>query len=260
MPEAYDKEAVQQILQLAMVKQGQEEPLLRSQLVEIAEELGISEITLAAAEEEWKVQADEQQARDEFFTYSHHQLRRSIAQHIAINSVLVIINGLTTHRIDWAVYPAAIWGLAILWQAWQVLWPENEQYNRAFRRWRLRQQIGESFKVLSERLKMSWTGNNESDAKHASIDETSEQASNLSRNDETTATEESSPSKPSSSGTSQLRHPTISPTTSVGHMSPSQKSRKQNRINQHHSSHNRISHLSRDSHRERDQNGADHLS
>jgi len=43
--------------------------------------------------------------------------------------------------------------MVVTLQTWQTFRTEGEQYDRAFRRWRLRQQIGQSFKEISERFK-----------------------------------------------------------------------------------------------------------
>lgn len=154
MPETYNEDAVQQILRLAMNRQGQDVALPRSQLIEIAEDLGISEADLEAAEEEWQVQQEEQEARESFDAYRHQQLRQGIARFLIINGGLVLLNLVIDHRITWSVYPVLIWGMAIALQAWQTLKAEGEEYDRAFRRWRLRQQIGQSFKAISERFKI----------------------------------------------------------------------------------------------------------
>ncbi|MGB3492643.1 MAG: 2TM domain-containing protein [Elainellaceae cyanobacterium] len=155
MPETYNEDAVQKILRLAMIRQGQDVALPRSQLVEIAEDLGISESTLEAAEEEWQVQQEEQQARESFDVYRHQRLRQGIIRFFIVNGGLVLLNVAVAHRVDWSVYPVLFWGLAIALQAWQTWRTEGEDYDRALRRWRLRQQIGESFKAISERLKFS---------------------------------------------------------------------------------------------------------
>jgi len=99
MSKTYNENAVQQILRLAMVKQGQDVALLRSQLVEIAEDLGISESTLVAAEEEWQTQQEEEQARESFDAYRHQQLRQSIVRFLAVNGGLVFLNLVFAHRI-----------------------------------------------------------------------------------------------------------------------------------------------------------------
>ncbi|MEL6222518.1 MAG: 2TM domain-containing protein [Cyanobacteria bacterium J06627_8] len=259
MPEAYDNEEAQKILQLAMLKQGQDNTLLRSQLYEIAEDLGISAATLEAAEEEWKVQLEEQQARQEFSSFRHQQLRRSIVQHIGVNSVLVLLNGMTTHRVDWAVYPAVIWGAAIFWEAWQVLWPKDEQFNRAFRRWRLRQQIGASFKAISERFKLSWSVRNTFNANEAQADDIDTSLQSI---------DESSPDKDSDalkviSPDNQISVVPVSEaprSSNPSKISPTQKSRLQNRVHHHHASHNRISNFSHQNQRGAEQNETDHVS
>ncbi len=249
MPETYDEEAVQEILRLALIKQGQDGSLLRSQLVEIAEELGISEAVLAAAEEEWQVQAEEQQARTDFAVYRHQQLRQGIVRFIIINSFLVLLNGVTAHRIDWSVYPVLIWGMAIMFQAWQVLQSEGEQYDRAFRRWRLRQQIGESFKAIAERLKLSWrassghkSATSGSDGKSTPDPFSSDQNdANLRAQSTDTITLPSAQAKQSTRNQGQLNQG-----------SSAQKSRKQNRISQHIAYQNRSGHLPSSSSKERD--------
>lgn len=252
MPEAYDEEAVQQILRLAMEKQGQGGPFLRSQLLEIAQDLGISEAALGAAEEEWQVQSEEKQAREQFAAYRHQQLRQSIVRFIIINSMLVILNGLTSHRIDWSVYPVLLWGMAIMLQAWQVLRSEGENYDRAFRRWRLRQQIGASFKAISERLKLSWSGAN-SDNSQSSLDKgceatsdchSSESASGDS--DETSGAQtDIAPRYPNQNLMDQnLIDQNRINQNNLDQTSPAQKSRRHNRMGQRHSSQNRLGRLS----------------
>lgn len=214
MPETYDDEAVQQILRLAIVKQGQDRPLPRSQLLEIAEELGIPESVLVKAEEEWQIQQEEQQARGDFEVYRHQQLRRGITRFLVVNSFLVLLNLLTSHTINWSVYPVLIWGLAIALQSWQTFQAEGEEYDRSFRRWRLRQQIGQSFKAISERLKIVDPIDSTTEAgdrfSNASVTRTSTQST--SDNLSSTPLSTGSPSSVSDSLSSQFASPLGEPT------------------------------------------------
>ena len=262
MPEAYDEEAVQQILRLAMEKQGQGGPLLRSQLLEIAQDLGISEAALGAAEEEWQVQTEEQQAREQFAAYRHQQLRQSIVRFIIINSILVILNGLTAHRIDWSVYPVLLWGMAIVLQAWQVLRSEGENYDRAFRRWRLRQQIGASFKAISERLKLSWSRANPTSSQSA-LDKRYRTTSNCSSS-ESASNESDETLGAQSNLASHYPNQNIVDQNRINQgnfdqTSPAQKSRRHNRIGQRYSHQNRLGHLSSGLSKERDHDEADKM-
>jgi hypothetical protein len=269
MPETYENEEAQQILQLAMLKQGKSGSLLRSQLFDIAEDLGISATTLAAAEEEWQGQLEEQQARQEFTSFRHRQLRRNIVQHLAVNSALVLLNGVTSHRIDWAVYPAMIWAIAIFWEAWQVLWPEDEQYNRAFRRWRLRQQIGESFKMISERFKSAPSPSDSAEETNGSGDRQP-----ASKSENTSAASIDPPSEfcknPSGTPPSTLEISVValsdkgrdsdSGQPNPTPLSPAQKSRLQNRLSNHHSGQHRGSHFLPRHHQGHEQNDTDQVS
>ncbi len=271
MPETYDEEAVQQILRLAMMKQGQEGPMLRSQLVEIAEELGISEASLSAAEEEWQVQTEEQQARQEFAVYRHHQLRQGIVRFIIINSFLVMLNVITTHRIDWVVYPVVIWGMAIALQAWEVMQCEGESYNRAFRRWRLRQQIDQSFKAISERFRLTWSQVKTSAKVSQTFSGTrpspsgkgapSDAASSPTDANSVPANGSGTPSAYSGASASMHTLPKKAGLESdyPDHTSTESKSRLQNRIGDRLSHQNRVGNSSNGLAKGRDSDSADHL-
>lgn len=152
MPETYNEEAIQQILKRAMSRQGQSGDLTRTQLQDIADELGISADNLAAAEQDWDEQCQERSDRQAFDIYRHFQLRQGIVRCLIINTVLVLSNIATKHTISWSVYPVLFWSCILSLQAWRTYQYDGEQYDRAFRRWKLSQQIGQSFKVITERV------------------------------------------------------------------------------------------------------------
>ena len=85
MPETYNEESVQQILKIAMSRQGQSGDLTRSQLQEIADELGISEDNLMAAEQDWDLQQQERDDRQAFDVYRHQQLRQGVVRCLVIS-------------------------------------------------------------------------------------------------------------------------------------------------------------------------------
>ena len=153
MPETYNEESVQQILKIAMSRQGQSGDLTRSQLQEIAEELGISEDNLMAAEQDWDLQQQDRDERQAFDSYRHQQLRKGGVRCLVVSVFLVLSNVMMSHTISWAVYPILTWLLLLSLQGWRTYQREGEDYDRAFRRWKLGQQIGQSFKAITERFK-----------------------------------------------------------------------------------------------------------
>lgn len=153
MPETYNEESIQQILKIAMSRQGQSGDLTRSQLQEIADELGISEDNLIAAEQDWDIQQQEREDRQDFNAYRHLQLHQGLVRCLVISLFLVLSNLIMNHRISWSVYPIMVWSFFLSLQAWRTYQQEGEDYDRAFRRWKLGQQIGQSFKAITERIK-----------------------------------------------------------------------------------------------------------
>ena len=153
MPETYNEESIQQILKIAMSRQGQSGDLTRTQLQEIADELGISEDNLVAAEQDWDLQQQEREDRQAFDSYRHAQLRQGVVRCLTVSFFLVLSNVIINHTISWAVYPVLGWSALLSLHAWRTYQHEGEDYDRAFRRWKLGQQIGQSFKAITERFK-----------------------------------------------------------------------------------------------------------
>lgn len=154
MPDIYDEAAVQQILTIARARQGQRGPLSRSQLIDICRELRISPANFLAAEEEWLVQQEEKTARAAFDQYRQQRLLKGGRRLVILSALLILADFLSAQHISWSFYVALGWSAILALQSWQVYGASEESYNRAFRRWWLRQQIGESFKAISERLRI----------------------------------------------------------------------------------------------------------
>ena len=153
MPNTYDEAAVQRILAIARTRQGQSGPLSRSQLIDISRELKISPANFLAAEEEWLVEQEEQTARAAFDCDRHQRFRRGLRRFGIGSALLLLCDLLSTSQLSWSQYIILGWAGITTFQAWQVYAAPQERYDRAFRRWWLRQQIGESFKAISERLR-----------------------------------------------------------------------------------------------------------
>ncbi|MEO0407258.1 MAG: 2TM domain-containing protein [Cyanobacteria bacterium P01_A01_bin.135] len=153
MPNNYDEAAVQQILAIARARQGQRGPLTRAQLIDISRELNISPGNFLAAEEEWLVRQEEQTARNTFDQYRYQRLLAGARRFSIVSGLLLLADFLSTQHFSWSIYVTLGWLGIIALQAWQIYGASEDSYNRAFRRWWLRQQIGESFKAISERLR-----------------------------------------------------------------------------------------------------------
>ena len=67
--------------------------------------------------------------------------------------LLVLSNLIVGHTISWSIFPVLAWSFLLSLQAWRTYQQEGEDYDRAFRRWKLGQQIGQSFKAITERFK-----------------------------------------------------------------------------------------------------------
>ncbi|NEP60122.1 MAG: 2TM domain-containing protein [Symploca sp. SIO2G7] len=142
-PSFYRQEDVQQILNLAIARQADQGELSREQLVEIATELGISPENILQAEQEWIVQQEEQQKRQEFNLYRSIQLKKNFGKFIIINAFLVAINLLSAGQLSWALYILLLWGMNLGVKLWNNYQLQGEEYEQAFYKWYRKQQIAE---------------------------------------------------------------------------------------------------------------------
>ncbi len=152
MTHSYHQEDIQQILNLAIARQSNDGEFTRTQLVEIADELGISAETLIAAEQEWLLRKDEIQKRGEFNLYRHKQLKKSIGKYVIVNSFLIILNLLSAGQLSWSLYILLIWGLWLGLRAWNTYQLEGEDYERAFQRWYRKHQLSSIARSIFTRI------------------------------------------------------------------------------------------------------------
>ncbi|WP_365939910.1 2TM domain-containing protein [Moorena sp. SIO3I8] len=138
---SYNQQDIQQILNLALARQEMVEEFSREQLVEIAAELGISIHTLLEAEREWLAQQQEQQKRNEFNSYRRSQFKKSFGKFVIVNSFLVAINLINVGYLSWSLYILLFWGLWIALRAWNTYQIQGEDYERAFQKWKVQNQV-----------------------------------------------------------------------------------------------------------------------
>ncbi|MGD1951509.1 MAG: 2TM domain-containing protein [Leptolyngbyaceae cyanobacterium] len=107
----YSTEQVQQILVSAM-GQSEQEGFSRSQLEEMATDLGISLDTLKQAE--GSLQEMPTAVQTTAIQSPKQQLRQWLRTYIIVNIFLLALNFTLSGAITWAVYPLLGWGLGLL--------------------------------------------------------------------------------------------------------------------------------------------------
>ncbi|MGB3311309.1 MAG: 2TM domain-containing protein [Nodosilinea sp.] len=139
----YPAEDAQQILSLAIARQTESGELSRAQLLEIADELGISAETIAEAEREWDVKKYEIADRKLFDSQRQQRFRHGMSQ-LLITGGFVLVFQLVTGGWLWNPLIYLIlgpWSLKLSWDAWRIYWPNEYSYRREFQRWRRKQQV-----------------------------------------------------------------------------------------------------------------------
>lgn len=137
----YSQDQVQQILNLAIAQQDYDGEFSHAQLLEIAEELGIPQLTLEQAVQSVKTQEGELVKRQSFDRYRQANLRKQTGRYAIANSSLILVNALMGFSFPWSLYIALLWGLRLGLSAWNVFHTGDEAYEQAFRRWERKHQL-----------------------------------------------------------------------------------------------------------------------
>jgi len=149
--DGYSQEDVQQILQLAIARQTNSEELTRTQLVEIAQELGISLKDLHIAEQEWFLRRDEDKEQQAFNRFRRDRLKQQTVRFLIVNTFLVLLNLLTSGQVSWALYVVLSWGVLMALSAWRLLQVDGPEYEETFQNWRQRRQFKTSVRNVLNR-------------------------------------------------------------------------------------------------------------
>lgn len=148
----YRQEDVQEILQLAIAREYDSAELTREQLVEIADELGISAENLALSEQEWLANQGEWRERESFNLLRQQRLQRNVTRYLIVNGFLVAINIIATGGISWSLYVALGWGLFLALNARKLLQTRGDDYESAFQLWRRKRRLQRSMTGLFDRF------------------------------------------------------------------------------------------------------------
>ncbi|ASC69182.1 hypothetical protein XM38_001080 [Halomicronema hongdechloris C2206] len=152
MAEQYASEDAQQILHLAIARQTEGGELTRTQLLEIASELGIAPETLAAAEQEWEQRKSEFEELKLFEEHRRQRFQSHLVRYVIVNLFLLALNFLTTGGFSFALFVILAWGLGLSLHAWHTYQPNKHRYYDEFEKWRRRRQLRQSFTRMIDRL------------------------------------------------------------------------------------------------------------
>jgi len=141
----FQAEEAQEILQIAIARHTEEGELTRTQLHEIADEMGIAPETLAAAEQEWQLRKREKADLEAFDEFRQQRFQGHLIRFAIVNTVFITLNLAAAGRVSWSLYIVLVWGGALGLQAWHTYYPNNQRYREEFEKWRRRQQLKRSF-------------------------------------------------------------------------------------------------------------------
>jgi hypothetical protein len=139
----YPAEDAQQILSIAMARQTESGELSRIQLLEIAEELGISAETLVEAEREWDIKKYEIADQRQFDRERKQRFQHSLSQFLIFGGFICVFQLLTGGWLwNWIPYlTLGPWALKLIWIWWRIYRPNEYSYTKEFQRWRRKQQM-----------------------------------------------------------------------------------------------------------------------
>ena len=149
---SYQQEDLQEILNLAITRQGNSAEFTREQLEEIAEDMGISSIDLRLAEQEWLTRQDQHRQKQEFNLYRRRQWQKKFISYALTNGFLITLNLAFAGQISWAWYILGFWSLSLGIHTWSVFKPSSGDYEEAFLAWQRKQQIKQTVSSLWNRF------------------------------------------------------------------------------------------------------------
>jgi hypothetical protein len=144
MSDLYAAEDAQRILQIAIAKETESGELSRTQLLEIAEELGIQADTLWAAEREWLGLKDEAQEQLLFQTYRQQKFQHHLVRYSIVNGFLIVIDLLLGGGLGFSLYILLFWGIGLALQAWKTYQRNGYRYQQEFEAWRRNRRVKQS--------------------------------------------------------------------------------------------------------------------
>jgi 2TM domain len=138
----YTQEEIQNILNLAIADHTYQGEFSRSQLFEIASDLGISDAVLQKAEQTWMRSKDDLAKREEFNQHRRTELKQKLVRFGIVNAGFVAINLMGLSFFLWPWYVVLVGGSVWLGlKTWNVFSLDGEAYEQAFQRWYRKNQV-----------------------------------------------------------------------------------------------------------------------
>jgi hypothetical protein len=153
MAHQYSQDDIQQILHLAISRQThQQDDLSREQLLEIAEEMGITVQALDEAERLWLVRKEKLGLEQQFDQYRQQRFKQSGTTYLIVNGFLVALDLMAGGGLGFSLYSIVGWGLGLAMQARRTYGLQGEEYDSRFQKWRRNQAIKQSVNGLVNRI------------------------------------------------------------------------------------------------------------
>ena len=131
MAERYSDDQVQQILVHALDQSTQKsEGFSRSQLEEMATDLGISSEALTRAEQNYQALPAPTQS-DPVQKEKQQEFRQQLRTYAVVNAFLLALNFILSGTITWAIYPLLGWGMGLLLPKESASCKKHRQHNTA---------------------------------------------------------------------------------------------------------------------------------
>ncbi len=150
--DTYRQEDIQAILQIAIARQAMSGEFTRSQLQEIAEDLGISPDILYQAEREWVAEQQLLSERELFKVYRERRSRQKVFKFLIVNASLLLLDWVTGGGLSWSLILLLLWGSGLTLNIWRASQVEGDEFERSFQIWRRKRQIQQSMNGLVDRL------------------------------------------------------------------------------------------------------------
>jgi len=152
MADTYRQDEIQEILQIAIARHTSVDELSRQQLLEIADELGLSAHQIQSAERDWLLGRQSSCEHQEFRRYRRIRFRQHLIKYSITNGFLMLFDLATfgdgTLTLSFSLYIALLWGLFLTLDGWKAMQCEGDDYDRAFQRWKRRQWLQKSARQL----------------------------------------------------------------------------------------------------------------
>jgi hypothetical protein len=154
MPDFYSPEEVQQILNLAIARQMTSEQLSRQQLLEIADEMGLSPAELDVAERDWRLMQGDAAQRQEFDQLRKDRFKRRFTRYVIVNGFLagIVLFGTGGASLMGVPFIALFWGMFVALDGWNTYGMRGDRYEEAFQKWRRRRMFKRSVNTLINRF------------------------------------------------------------------------------------------------------------